>query len=106
MGTQSRQEFSAVQEKYQRGGWVARPLVSEYVGYLATAKDENYRHRATIEADALTPLEEARIEARKVVQRWSDEEKLLARQLKKVSKEEKKLVRTLSKRGALRSAYS
>lgn len=104
--SQSRKDFNAVAEKYYKGGFVVRPVVSSYTGFLARARDQHYKSRAVIEGGALTPLEEARIEARKDVQRWAEESKLLEQELKKVTKEEKKLARTLSKRGALRSAYS
>ena len=69
------------------------------------ARDNNWRTRGALEASSFTPMQEARIEARKIVKRWGEEEKLLQDELKKVHKEEKKLERSLSSRGALRSVY-
>ena len=61
--------------------------------------------RAKLEADAVTPMQEARIEARKLVERWERQEKKLKEELKKIVKEEKKLEAELSSRGALKSKY-
>ena len=64
----SRKDFNAVAEKYYKGGFAVRPVVSSYTGFLARARDQ---HRAAVIERRADAAEEARIEARKDVQRWA-----------------------------------
>ena len=93
----------AVRRKEVESTGRAPPMFVGIVGIVA--RDMHFKSRATVESDSATPMQEARIEARKFVKRLGEEEKRLQVELKKIVKVEKTLERTLSSRGALKSAY-
>lgn len=92
-----------VESKARQGFSRAPPMFVGIVGDVA--KEMHFKSRATVEKDVATPMQEARIEARKFVKRLGEEEKRLQVELRKIVKEKTTLEKTLSSRGALRSAY-